>query len=118
MITVINVRGIKYPDDSIIYVGRQTGQWSESPLGNPFKLTNESERDSLITKYKNWLWGKMKDDHSAQSIELRRIADMSKRGDIKLGCWCTPKACHADVIKAAVEYLIMRIQTTSGVGDE
>lgn len=92
MITVVNKR--QYEGQGI-YIGRP------SILGNPFKVS-EYGRGNCIEPYRQWLrqeWvkgGKVRQ-------ELIRLAELSKREDLVLVCWCKPLACHGDVIKDAVE---------------
>jgi hypothetical protein len=89
-----------------------------SVLGNPHPVSTPEkpkkcaicgvyhQRGETIALYRSWLWQQMQED-GAVLKELKRIAQMVKAGkDVRLGCWCKPAACHGDVIKAAVEWLI------------
>lgn len=64
-----------------VYVGRPS-KW-----GNPFFIVHENDREIVIEKYKRWIAGRA--DLLAALPELR--------GKV-LACWCSPKACHADVL--------------------
>lgn len=101
-IVVVNMRHCK--DTDIVYVGRPMPGRPGSPLGNPYKLQKGEDPQPVVEKYRRWLWTQMSDPASAQSQELRRIANM--QGVVKLACWCHPAPCHADVVKAAVEWII------------
>jgi hypothetical protein len=79
------------------YIGRP------SALGNPFTMKNESERDSVIAKYKEWFYQQLKNNENVK-LEIRYLCELHSRGeDINLICWCAPKACHGDVIKKYIE---------------
>ena len=80
------------------YVGRP------SVLGNPFTIGHDGTRDEVITKYRRWLWDHMIPGSDVLA-EIDRLAEkfIDQRG-LTLVCWCAPKACHADVIAAAVEW--------------
>lgn len=65
-----------------VYVGRPS-KW-----GNPFKLRHEGERSKVLARYRAWL---------LDQPELVATAKAELRGKV-LGCWCAPKACHADVL--------------------
>lgn len=65
-----------------IYVGRP------SVWGNPFHVTDESQRKQIIQRYRAWFL--------AQPALVER-AKRELRGR-RLGCWCAPKACHGDVL--------------------
>jgi Domain of unknown function (DUF4326) len=75
----------------VVYVGRAMyrGGWrlAASPLANPFRIGVDGDRDQVIAQYREYLAGRL--DLLALLPELR-----GKR----LGCWCKPLACHADVI--------------------
>lgn len=70
-----------HPPDAV-YVGRPT-KW-----GNPFRLDDERDRATVLAKYEEWL-------HTQP--ELQAAMRIELRGK-DLVCWCTPRACHADVI--------------------
>ena len=80
-----------------IYVGRP------SPLGNPFPLLREAERATVIRDYGEWLAEELRDPSSPASREIHRLAELARKQDLCLVCWCAPKACHADSIKRTIE---------------
>lgn len=114
LITVVSVRGIepKSAPDNLFYIGRRCTGWAESPLCNPTKLARESQRTEAIAQYRRYLWQKIeKDDYSIYTA-ITRIADMVRRGEsVQLGCWCSPRACHGDVVKEAVLWWIANRKT-------
>jgi hypothetical protein len=71
-------------------------------LGNPNVLKSEDARDENIAQFKQYLWKKMQSDNPV-SRELTRLATCEKV--VVLVCCCKPKACHTDVIKAAIEWM-------------
>lgn len=94
MITVVN----KYKESNHIYCGRGTA------LGNPFPMHNESQRDGVCDEYEKYF------DHQVNELqnpdmlaELRLIYSAARKGDINLGCFCAPKRCHCDTIKAFID---------------
>jgi hypothetical protein len=87
-----------------IYVGRKMLGLPGSVLGNPFRIGRNGTRVQVISKYRRWLWEQIKLKNEAYD-ELRRIAELARRGDITLVCWCAPELCHATVIERSVEYL-------------
>lgn len=77
------------------YIGRG------SPLGNPYPMENNTlaERDRVIALYKVWFNEKLKERDPVVCNELKRLYDLAKeRGELILGCYCTPKRCHGEVI--------------------
>lgn len=70
-----------------VYVGRNRS-YGDGTLGNPFKMENESDRDSVIEQYDRWLQTRP---------DLIRKIKAELPGKI-LACHCAPKGCHADVI--------------------
>lgn len=72
-----------------VYIGRG------SPFGNPYVLGVDGDRDEVIRLYKiHFIEKLMRDPAFPTQVE-------SLRGK-KLGCHCSPLACHGDVI---LEYL-------------
>ncbi len=91
--TVVNLKG--HRDDpayaDIAYVGRpmHRGGWhlDGSPLANPFRLGPDGTRDEVVAKYREYLLGRP---------DLLALLP-ALRGQ-RLGCWCLPERCHAEVI--------------------
>lgn len=75
-----------------IYVGRP------SPLGNPFFMHDESQRDACCDEYEQWLTAKIAAKDRAVCAELNAIYQRAKNEQITLVCWCAPRRCHADFI--------------------
>jgi hypothetical protein len=65
-----------------IYIGRPS-KW-----GNPFVIGEDGDRKAVLIRYKAWL-----------QTQPELIADAKRvlKGKI-LGCWCSPKACHGDIL--------------------
>jgi len=79
-----------------------------SPLGNPFHMEFETQRDTVINQYKVWLHEEYK-KHGPVYAALQRIIQAERNNEqIALVCWCAPLACHGDVIKDAVEAIIAK----------
>lgn len=72
-----------------VYIGRP------SIFGNPFVMSDESQRTHVLEKYKEYFYNRVEIDPKF------RAAALSLRGKV-LGCYCKPKACHGDII---VEWL-------------
>lgn len=71
-----------------------------SPLGNPFVMHEESERDQVCDQYEKYFNEQIKDKNSAFVQELRRLYKiLKKHNKLQLYCWCAPKRCHAETIK-------------------
>lgn len=84
----------------IVYVGRP------SPLGNPFHTPRDGTREEVIAKFSEWLKAEVEKPDSPARAELIRIFRLAKHHDIALQCWCAPKACHGDVIKAFLDVFL------------
>jgi len=91
--TVVNLKGHRGDPEyaNVIYVGRamHRGGWRlpASPLANPFHIGRDGTRDEVIAMYREYLLGQP---------DLLALLP-SVRGQ-RLGCWCAPEACHAEVI--------------------
>ena len=63
-----------------------------SRWGNPFLIPRDGDRDQVIAAYRA---------HLLSDPEL--VDDVHElRGKI-LGCWCSPKACHGDILAEAAD---------------
>ena len=83
------------------YIGRG------SPLNNPFVMESEADRDRVIQQYRRWLWEKITSTEDNEVLkEIHRLVDIAKKKDLYLVCWCAPKACHGDVVKACIEWML------------
>ena len=105
--TVVNLRGRHREDngyipEGIVYIGGKVNQggWrvAASKWANPFPMDTpatpsrpgqqrDGTREEVIAKYRTYLLG---------NAELM-AALPELRGKV-LGCWCTPQACHGDVL--------------------
>lgn len=78
-----------------------------SPLGNPYRMYGEYERDAACAYYEPWLLNRLKDSESEQNKELNRLVNLYwEHNKLNLFCWCVPRRCHAETIK---QELIRRI---------
>lgn len=109
----------------IIWVDRR------SPLGNPFDMLHkESLRDAVCQAFRKYLWLVLEKSYRPERAALAiaqsdglELATTWKRvshekfleefdllttyadeGDLILVCWCSPKKCHGDVLKRAIEW--------------
>jgi hypothetical protein len=112
----------------VIYVGRP------SILGNPYYhekaipswsvdgylivTTRVATREDAVQRYGSWLRMHLETWRTAPNAcasqvwrEILRIAELIKKEPDQewgLMCWCSPDACHADVIKRAIEWILSR----------
>ena len=71
-----------------VYIGRKTtGCISASIWGNPFRIGDKYSRATVIKMYEDYLAG---------NDGLRGLVRGLK--DKTLGCWCSPKPCHGEVL--------------------
>ena len=66
-----------------VYIGRPS-KW-----GNPFSIGKDGTREEVIEKYREWI------TEGEGSYLLKDLLEL--KGKI-LGCWCSPKACHGDIL--------------------
>ena len=79
-----------------VYCGRP------SILGNPFNMQIMS-RDQSCDKYQEYFDAKIKAKDPAFMSGLRNIYKLAKKGDVNLVCFCAPKRCHTESIKAFLD---------------
>lgn len=89
---VVNLRTNAYD----VYIGRG------SPWGNPFRIGEHGNRQQVIEKYEDWIL--------TQPNLIARIPELM---DKRLGCFCSPAACHGDVlVKLARQWLAIQENNT------
>ena len=107
---MISVENRKSYKGAGVYVGRSMRDIQGSVLGNPFKVKPHGphERGTSVELYRRWLWNHIR--HGAGDVyeEMVRLKILAAQGDLTLVCWCAPQPCHADVIRAAIEWLTGR----------
>lgn len=81
-------------------------------LGNPYSHMEGTKaqfkvatREEAVAAFKPWLKTQMKSDGPVWR-EVKRLANIAQTEDLDLLCCCKPKACHGDVVKDAVDWLV------------
>lgn len=113
MLKIINGKTHGFLGRNKIYIGRKNQAYhlQESILHNRFTIGKDGNRSEAIALYHQWLQTEvkrgLKGKDSPVFQELVRIANLIQQGEsIQLCCWCYPRSCHGDVIKACIEWLI------------
>ncbi len=80
-----------------VYVGRPT------KLGNPYHLPHEAtgaQRQQVIRNYERWLDGMLHQPASDPAQMMATLEQQAREGEgvMTLICWCSPLACHAEII--------------------
>lgn len=96
MITIKNLRSSKPKHPWDFKVDRST------PVGNPYNMKNESERDNVCEQYEDWFYYAGHDKKFFKYLKAL-LGTYKKYGKLNLFCWCAPKRCHAETIKEALE---------------
>ena len=85
-----------------VYIGRP------SLLGNPFRIGEHGTRQEALAKYGAWLWREIQKQSDVYR-ELLRLAELARKGDLTLICWCKQPnqeiGCHGDLVKRAISWL-------------
>ena len=86
----------------------------KSPVGNPYTMHNESERDEVCEQYvmlfdQTMTDTTLNDDDIGPLINsnvgkfrayIQQIINFhNQHGHVTLACWCAPKRCHCETIK-------------------
>lgn len=100
MIHIINKKTFKREPNQIYFSVDRS-----SPLGNPFFMSSESQRDAVCDQYETYFYQMLAENVNKPFIEaLYKIIKAHLSGaDVYLACWCAPKRCHAETIKRFAE---------------
>jgi len=94
MTQVVNV----YKDNFDVYIGRTSKKFGVGgKFANPYWMQDESKRKEVIEKFRIYLWKQIKEG----KITKEELIALDGK---KLGCYCSPKECHGDVIVKAIEW--------------
>lgn len=85
------VVNIKRNEPYDIYVGRG------SKFGNPFRIGVDGNREEVIEQYRLHLWNMIR-------LGKTSIDELAELYGKTLGCFCKPKACHADILVKASKW--------------
>jgi len=95
---VVNVK----KKDFDVYVGRAVPTYYDariqagSEFANPFSINDRVTRDQAIEQYREHIISKLKKNPKLRN----RLMQMEGK---KLGCWCSPRRCHGDVLVELIE---------------
>jgi hypothetical protein len=96
MITIVNRRWYKGSGLDITRKGL---------LGNPAVIGRDGDRDTVIEKYRIYIWVQYLTNHQI-GRELDRLADIERSGgEIVLICCCKPENCHGDVLYRLLKWI-------------
>jgi hypothetical protein len=101
-ITIRNHRDRSAFDGAMFPVDRST------PLGNPFYMAHESERNKVCDEYARSMAETMRLRTGARWEELVRIYEYMLENpevQVALVCWCAPKRCHAESVRWALQQM-------------
>ena len=74
-----------------------------SPVGNPLYMRDESMRDEVCDRYKNYFYGQLESNAKFKEYLQAMLCALKQYGKLYLYCWCAPKRCHAETIKKWLE---------------
>lgn len=102
-ITIVNIKDKPTPKYDV-YIGRANKYLNlpASKWGNPFVLKSEQGRQAVLEAYRKHIL--------ASPALLAALPEL--KGKI-LGCYCSPKKCHGEVLKDLLDQILKR-----GTSDE
>lgn len=112
MIRVANSKALDLsPDETAIYIGRGRAPagMEHAHLGNPYRVGPQYAQGEAAAAYLNHLRARVR----AGGHERRKVLELARR--LNAGerlvrcCWCYPKPCHGDSIRAAIEGYAARL---------
>jgi hypothetical protein len=77
---IVFIDGVRYPKE-------------DSPFCNPYRIGRDGDRSVVLQKFREYM--RTRPDLIAKLMEA---AKNKKR----LGCWCAPEECHADVLREII----------------
>lgn len=111
--TILVVNKFRHePTKDDLYIGRG------SPLGNPFSHKQGTKADVVvdtrqdaINSYKSYIKRQIESNNVGVLQQLNLIATRELEGKhTNLVCFCSPMACHGDVIKELVSEELQKVK--------
>ena len=110
MITIVRVYDKQKPNTHREYCGRP-GKGEKGLLGNPFAANvTHSNRDEVCDKFHTYF-------HSNIPQRAKELVEIARTTDVELACFCSPKRCHTETIKAYIEEQLNKPVMTFVNGD-
>lgn len=106
----------KLPDGfSAVYIGRgRKGQ--HNPLGNPFSMKGEAQRDEVCEKHMQHTRDEWKKETSALKTEIKHLSKRLINGEkIALRCFCAPRRCHGDFLAKVINWHSSSLQSNGKI---
>jgi hypothetical protein len=76
-----------------------------TPLGNPFIIGRDGDREAVVQQYSSWLLEQMRWNDVVRK-EMEHLLNLwAYYGVLNIGCVCAPEQCHGDVVKYCLESL-------------
>lgn len=96
VVNIFNINPNWETNKFYVYIGR-AGKGQDGYFGNPFIVGKDGTREEVFAKYVDWLAEKTQTD----PIFTERL--LALKGKI-LVCFCSPRLCHGDAIKAWLDF--------------
>jgi hypothetical protein len=106
---ILNIKDIEFISEDSVYIGRgnKTYNLKCSPLANPFNIGKKFTRETSLFNYKHWLINSYASKKGPAYKELMRLLKLYKSNpNLNLVCWCSPQACHGEVIKQVLNWCL------------
>jgi Domain of unknown function (DUF4326) len=84
-----------------VYIGRESPKYgkTQSKWGNPYIEGTDGTREEVISKHTAWLLSDEEIKHEGFPFSNRELmAQVHELRGKTLGCYCSPKQCHGDIL--------------------
>lgn len=108
-IKVISMREKTPANHTAVYIGRgKAGK--TNPLGNPFSMKNESQRDAVCEQHIEHVKKQWKIKNSPLRNEIIKLAKRYANGEnLALQCFCSPRRCHGEYLAKVIIWVAEKI---------
>ena len=86
-----------------VYIGRQMPGFNGSMFANQYRIGVDGTRPEVLKKYELWLREQLRNS----PFLMKEILKLDGK---VLGCWCSPKPCHGDIIIKLINELKLEQQ--------
>lgn len=116
---MLNIRVInRHLDRECVEGGRRVYVGRPGVLGNRYVIGRDGDRETVIRKFKAWLWDRLQKKDPDVVAEIERLYQIALELPLELSCSCMPASCHAEPIRdVLLAWPRLRIELGVAVGE-
>jgi hypothetical protein len=101
MIEIMNLKSGRMTEKFDMKIDRS------SPVGNPTEIDQLHDRNAVCEMF-DMDFGRQMENPYFEAYVQSLVRIYTRHGRLRLWCWCAPKRCHGETIKAFIERQVQK----------